>query len=197
MATEPDPSQTPPDPPPPPWGPWLGRAREDMAVAETLLAAESPAWAVCYHVQQAVEKGLKGLLVVAGGRRWCSDAVRSPPSRLGSRRPPAPLIPGTELTETHYSWRTATVCGRGGTCPLLGGPRPIHVRREHASEPPVALSPVWHAIPPIAPAVRQLRRPRPPARTGEVVLDLTPDELRAALHEGATDTIAANPTRAR
>ena len=35
-------------------------------IAETLLVAESPAWAICYHVQQAVEKGLKALLVVAG-----------------------------------------------------------------------------------------------------------------------------------
>lgn len=60
MATEPDP------PHPSPWDSWLSRARDDLAVAETLLAAESPAWAVCYHVQQAVEKGLKALLVVAG-----------------------------------------------------------------------------------------------------------------------------------
>lgn len=59
MATESDPI-------PPPWDPWLSRARDDLAIAETLLAAESPAWAVCYHVQQAVEKGLKALLVVAG-----------------------------------------------------------------------------------------------------------------------------------
>jgi HEPN domain-containing protein len=44
----------------------MGRARDDLAIAETLLAAESPAWAICYHVQQAVEKGLKALLVAAG-----------------------------------------------------------------------------------------------------------------------------------
>lgn len=67
MATEPDPPRPPlGSPGRPPWGPWLGRAQDDLAIAETLLDAESPAWAICYHVQQAVEKALKALLVAAG-----------------------------------------------------------------------------------------------------------------------------------
>lgn len=64
MTAEPDSSPEPARQSP--WDPWLGRARDDLAVAGTLLAAESPAWAICYHVQQAVEKGLKALLVAAG-----------------------------------------------------------------------------------------------------------------------------------
>ncbi len=43
---------------------WLNKADEDFRVAERELAAEPPAFgAVCFHAQQAVEKGMKALLV--------------------------------------------------------------------------------------------------------------------------------------
>ncbi len=48
------------------WERWLRRAHDDLAMAGTLNAARAPAWGVCYHVQQALEKGLKALLVAAG-----------------------------------------------------------------------------------------------------------------------------------
>ena len=44
----------------------MRRAREDLAMAEVLMDGSSPAWGVCYHVQQAVEKALKALVVATG-----------------------------------------------------------------------------------------------------------------------------------
>jgi len=35
-------------------------------MAELLAGTAAPLWGICYHVQQAVEKGLKSLLVAAG-----------------------------------------------------------------------------------------------------------------------------------
>ncbi|MGH9030212.1 MAG: HEPN domain-containing protein [Acidimicrobiales bacterium] len=44
----------------------MERAVEDLAMAEMVAAAQGPPWGVCCHVQQAVEKGLKALLVQEG-----------------------------------------------------------------------------------------------------------------------------------
>jgi HEPN domain-containing protein len=41
---------------------WLRYAEDDLRAAKTLLAV-GPPWIVCYHAQQAAEKGLKALLV--------------------------------------------------------------------------------------------------------------------------------------
>lgn len=80
--------------PRPSWGPWLARARDDLAVAETLLEAGSPAWAVCYHAQQAIEKGIKALLVLA-----CEDPPKTHNLvRLNSALD-RPVIPATEEYE--------------------------------------------------------------------------------------------------
>jgi HEPN domain-containing protein len=46
---------------------WLGKAREDLAVAELIRASPLGVnWAVCFHAQQAAEKALKALLVLLG-----------------------------------------------------------------------------------------------------------------------------------
>ena len=64
---------------------WLVKAEEDLAVAQLLARTESPVrWAACFHSQQAAEKAIKSLLVLAGvdfssqPRPW---ATRRPPSR--------------------------------------------------------------------------------------------------------------------
>jgi HEPN domain-containing protein len=46
-------------------------------MAETLAEGAAPPWGICYHVQQAVEKGLKALLVAAGSDPpWTHNLVR-------------------------------------------------------------------------------------------------------------------------
>jgi HEPN domain-containing protein len=46
---------------------WIAKAEEDLAAAERLLSLDdSLASVVCFHSQQAVEKLVKALLVVAG-----------------------------------------------------------------------------------------------------------------------------------
>lgn len=47
---------------------WLDVAEGDLAAARLLLNAGGPAFAVCFHAQQAVEKYLKALLVVNAAR---------------------------------------------------------------------------------------------------------------------------------
>jgi HEPN domain-containing protein len=43
---------------------WLGKADEDMIMAEVLLSAPTAAkWGACFHAQQAAEKALKAVLV--------------------------------------------------------------------------------------------------------------------------------------
>lgn len=44
---------------------WVARAKEDIDVAESLLAVEPyPAATICFHAQQAVEKSFKALLTL-------------------------------------------------------------------------------------------------------------------------------------
>src|SRR5262245_34031912 len=46
---------------------WLAKAEEDLAVAQLLVQSDSPVrWAACFHSQQAAEKAIKSLLVLAG-----------------------------------------------------------------------------------------------------------------------------------
>ena len=46
---------------------WLSKADEDLAVAQLLVRTDSPVrWAACFHGQQAAEKAIKSLLVLAG-----------------------------------------------------------------------------------------------------------------------------------
>lgn len=47
---------------------WLARARTDLAVASVLLQQppDVQPWTACFHAQQAAEKSLKAILVVAG-----------------------------------------------------------------------------------------------------------------------------------
>lgn len=69
---------------------WLAKADEDLAVAEHLLADESPYLAaIAFHAQQAAEKYIKAFLV----RRQVEVAQGSPPAlprtwvaRFGGRR---------------------------------------------------------------------------------------------------------------
>ena len=43
---------------------WLGKAEEDLAAAEHLVASEEPLWAsAAFHAQQAAEKYMKAFLV--------------------------------------------------------------------------------------------------------------------------------------
>jgi HEPN domain-containing protein len=49
-----------------PWAPWLALARDDLAMARTLLTAGSAPWGICYHAQQTVEKALKAVIVARG-----------------------------------------------------------------------------------------------------------------------------------
>src|SRR5262245_36549096 len=45
---------------------WLAKAEEDLAVARLLVQSDSPVrWAACFHSQQAAEKAIKSLLVLA------------------------------------------------------------------------------------------------------------------------------------
>jgi HEPN domain-containing protein len=46
---------------------WLAKAEEDLAVAQLLVQTDSSVrWAACFHGQQAAEKAIKSLLVLAG-----------------------------------------------------------------------------------------------------------------------------------
>ena len=44
---------------------WMARAEDDLFMAETVAAGSGPPWGTCYHVQQAVEKASKALIVAA------------------------------------------------------------------------------------------------------------------------------------
>lgn len=54
---------------------WLDVAEGDLAAARLLLNAGGPAFAVCFHAQQAVEKYLKALLVVNAARSRYPEAT--------------------------------------------------------------------------------------------------------------------------
>lgn len=58
-------SSTPSQPPSPPEE-WFQKAREDVEAAELLLAHNGPVGAAAFHVQQALEKALKGFLLAHG-----------------------------------------------------------------------------------------------------------------------------------
>src|SRR4051794_11835097 len=46
---------------------WLAKGDEDLAVSQLLVQTDSPVrWAACFHGQQAAEKAIKSLLVLAG-----------------------------------------------------------------------------------------------------------------------------------
>jgi hypothetical protein len=101
-------------------------------------------------------------------RRSGIGPASEPPD--SSVTPPGPSPVGSQ---PQRSW------ARGHAHSSLGR-NPFHVR-EHGSEPPVALPLVWHTIASVAPALTPLPRPCPRPPTGKAVLDLTREELRAAV----------------
>lgn len=55
-----------PDQPASPPEEWFQKAREDLEAAELLLAHRGPAGSAAFHVQQAIEKAIKGFLIARG-----------------------------------------------------------------------------------------------------------------------------------
>ncbi|MGC9320220.1 MAG: HEPN domain-containing protein [Armatimonadota bacterium] len=53
---------------PSPAGPWLDKARQDLAAAERLLTEPALPAPACFHAQQAAEKALKAVAAHAGAQ---------------------------------------------------------------------------------------------------------------------------------
>ncbi len=71
---------------------WLGRARDDLALAKVALAQEPPiTWGAVYHAHQAAEKAFKAVLSVAGLPPMPThdlDALASAVAASGAKLPP-------------------------------------------------------------------------------------------------------------